>query len=245
MSTREKAKAFFLQMLPPSPRFQQTPIAFQQETLTWAGDWLWKQEATLQQLLHSNHTPELLKIALLEARLAVLEQNQTFLRELETKIKAFEQQKGSVKNVVGASAHIDAKGKVTVGDIGMSNTDGYHEKNRVDGKINAGGDVQIGDTVTTHHHYNVPSHEPTAVTIKTPKQQLQQLLAKEKTEEVIDNLLNILEKKDKDGYNTVLILSGSFHRIKKQVDRGIVKGSEADITLNKINDALTNVIDTI
>ncbi|MEN9613104.1 MAG: hypothetical protein RLZZ628_3918 [Bacteroidota bacterium] len=245
MSKIEKAKAFFLQMLPPSPHFLQTPIAFQQETLKWAGDWLWKNEATLEQLLQARQTTESLKRALLEARLAVLKPNSTFWRELETKMATLEPQKGAVKNVVGVNAEIEAQGNVTVGDIGTTPANGLQPKNIVEGKIKAGGMVQIGDQVTTHYHYTVPQEAPASPPSKPQKHQLQQWLAKEKTEAVINGLLTIFEKGSETEYNMILLLSGRFHRIKKQVDKGIVKGSDADITLNQIHDALTHLIDAL
>jgi Effector-associated domain 11 len=74
---------------------------------------------------------------------------------------------------------------------------------------------------------------------------LKTLLAKEKTDDVLERLLDITEANDKDAHNTVLLLSARLNRINSQEHKGVISNGEAGIERNKINAALTSLIDEL
>ena len=80
---------------------------------------------------------------------------------------------------------------------------------------------------------------------QSPKKELKDLLAKEKTEEVFERLLDLTEKQDKNQYDMVLLLSARFNRVNNQENKGIISNAEAGIERNRINNSLASLIDEL
>ncbi|MCA0237311.1 MAG: caspase family protein [Bacteroidetes bacterium] len=167
--------------------------------------------------------------------------------------------KYTTKNAAIGST-IKAGGHVTFGDhIEGQNKkadDKYTTKNAVIGStIKAGGNVRMGDEVISgnqqvniHNYYNnPPADSNTSASSPTPaiKTRLKSLLSKEKTGEVIEQLLDYSEQKDKDMHQTVLILSARYHRINNQEQRGIIHNQDANVERNRINNTLADLIDDL
>lgn len=194
------------------------------------------------------------KKTLIEAKLENLLENADFVKELEERLAAFEQQKSRLKNVV-TDTNIDAQGNVHIGDKGSSSGDNYDQKNVIQGgTIKAGGDFRLGDDVVNgnenvqivHNYFGggkgkgpLPSSE---ANLKT---ELKNLLRKEKTEEVIERLLDLSEGEDEELNNKVMLLSARFTRINNQEHKNVISNDEAGIERNKINEALVRLIDEL
>jgi hypothetical protein len=163
---------------------------------------------------------------------------------------------GKMKNAI-INSNIKVGGNVHLGDKGSSAKDNVDSKNVIVGStITAGGDFRVGDDtmqaggnihIGDINIFSTPptnNQSPTSSNLgNNPKSELKKLLAKEKTAEVIERLLALTEGKDDDLNNTLFLLSSRYNRIKNQEDKGIVTNSEAGIERNKINMALTNMID--
>ena len=131
--------------------------------------------------------------------------------------------------------------------------DNYDKKNDIKGgTIKAGGDFRLGDDVVSgnqnahiiHNYFGGgKGQEKTPSQYQSLKSTLKTLLAKEKTADVIEQLLYYTESPDKEAHNTVLLLSARLNRINTQEHKGIITHSEAGIERNKINAALTSLID--
>jgi hypothetical protein len=80
---------------------------------------------------------------------------------------------------------------------------------------------------------------------KEIKTTLKSLLSKEKTTEVIEQLLDYSEGKDNDLNNAVLVLSARLTRITEKEIKKVIDYTAADIERNQINDALTILIDRL
>lgn len=195
------------------------------------------------------------KKTLIEGKLENLLENADFVKELEERLAAFEQQKSHLKNVV-TNANIDAKGNVHIGDQGNSSGDNYDQKNVIQGgTIKAGGDFRLGDDVVSgnenvqivHNYFGsgkgkgpLPSSPEAGL-----KAELKNLLRKEKTEEVIERLLDLSEGEDEELNNKVMLLSARFTRINNQEHKNVISNAEAGIERNKINEALVRLIDEL
>jgi Caspase domain/Effector-associated domain 11 len=164
---------------------------------------------------------------------------------------------GKMKNAI-INSNIKAGGNVHIGDKGNSAKQDVDSKNVIVGStITSGGDFRLGDDIVqavgnVHigdiHIHNAPPTTPTLSTsgispnVNT-KSGLKMLLAKEKTAEVIEYMLKLTEGKDDDLNNTLFLLSSRYNRVTNQENKGIISGSDAGIERNRINVALTNIID--
>ena len=70
-------------------------------------------------------------------------------------------------------------------------------------------------------------------------------MRKEKTEEVIERLLDYSEGEDEELNNKVMLLSARFTRINNQEHKNVISNAEAGIERNKINEALVRLIDEL
>ena len=189
---------------------------------------------------------------IIEDKLADLQDNAQFIQELTERLAAFNHQKSRLKNVV-SDVDIEVQGHVHIGDKGNATGDHYDEMNVIkSSNIKAGGDFRLGDDVVTgnqnvqivHNYFGgakgtekaLPQHQ-------NKKSELKALLAKEKTDDVIEELLDLTEGSDEN--NTVLLLSARLNRVNSQEHRGVITNSEAGIERNKINAALSSLIDQL
>lgn len=194
------------------------------------------------------------KKTLIEGKLEDLLENATFVQELEARLAAFEQHKSRLKNVM-TDADIDVKGNVHIGDKGNASGDQYDEKNVIKGgNIKAGGDFRLGDEVVSgnenvsivHNYYGSGKDQGLSPAQDGDvKSALKTLLRREKTEEVIERLLDLSENGNKGLNEEVLLLSARFHRINNQEHKNVISTAEAGIERNKINAALARLIDEV
>ena len=193
------------------------------------------------------------KKAAIEDKLEDVLENPNFKAALEQQLAAFEQQKSRLKNVID-KADIDVKGNVHIGDKGSFSGDAYDEKNIIKGStIKAGGDFRLGDDVVSgnqnvhivHNYFgnNPKTGEKIPPQYQSPKKELKDLLSKEKTEDVFERLLDLTEKQDKNQNDIALLLFARFNRVNNQEHKGIISNAEAGIERNRINAALSSLID--
>ena len=146
----ETATKYVLDLLTENEELKKFPAAFVNESVKWVKSWFLTPEdpKTNAKLEDPNKSMEVKK-DIIQDKLADLNENPQFVKELTEKLKGFEQQRARLKNVV-ADADIDIKGSVHIGDKGTSSGDNYDEKNVIKGgSIKAGGDFRLGDDVVS------------------------------------------------------------------------------------------------
>lgn len=249
----ETATQYILGLLTENEELKKFPKEFIDASVTWVKSWFLVPEdpKTNAKLEDPNKSTEI-KRDIIEDKLANLQGNAQFIRELTERLAAFDQHKSRLKNVV-SDADIDVQGDVHIGDKGSASGDHYDEKNVIKGSnIKAGGDFRLGDDVVSgnqnvqivHNYFGggkgtekaLPQHP-------NKKSALKALLAKEKTADLIEELLDLTEGSDEN--NTVLLLSARLTRINSQEHKGVITNSEAGIERNKINAALSSLIDQL
>lgn len=254
MALVEKALDYIFGIITENEAVKKFPKDFVTASAQWIRSWfLIDDPKTAAKLADPQRSAESKK-TLIEGKLEDLQENPVFVQELEERLAAFEQHKSRLKNVI-TDADIDVKGNFRMGDQGSSSGDHYDEKNTIKGgTIKAGGDFRMGDDVVTgnehvqifHNYYGGSKGKGTPGSPDAgTKSELKALLAKEKTEEVIERLLDLSESSDKDLNNNVLLQSARYNRINNQEMKGVISNAEAGIERNKINDALARLIDEI
>lgn len=252
MAILETATKYILDLLTENEELKKFPKEFVDESVKWVKSWFLKPEDPKNnaKLEDPNKSIEVKK-DIIQDKLEDLQSNTQFQKELTERLAAFEQQRAKRKGVV-ENSDIDVKGSVHIGDKGSSSGDNYDEKNIVKGStIKAGGDFRLGDDVISgnqnvhivHNYFSNKKDENTPPQYPTKKAALKALIAKEKTAEVIEELLDLTEGNDDN--NTVLLLSARLNRIQSQENKGIISNSEAGIERNKIIHALNSVIDSL
>jgi len=253
MALLEKATNFILNILAEDETIKSFPKEFIASSTQWIQSWFLKDDPKIATKLKDPERSTDNKKGLIENKLEDKLDDPSFKAALEEQLATFEQQKSRAKNVLD-QANVEVQGSVHIGDTGSSADEGYDEKNIIKGStIKAGGDFRLGDEVITgnkqvnitHNHYtaSTQSGDATAAPVPSLPAELKILLAKEKTTEVIDRLLDLSEGKDKDLNQTVLLLSARYTRIKSQEDKGVITVADAGIERNKINVSLVNLID--
>jgi len=254
MALVEKALDYIFGIITENEAVKKFPKDFVTASAQWIRSWfLIDDPKTAAKLADPQRSAESKK-TIIEGILEDLQENPVFVQELEERLAAFEQHKSRLKNVM-KNADIDAQGNVHIGDKGSSSGDHYDEKNVIQGgTIKAGGDFRLGDDVVTgnehvqifHNYYGGSKGKGTSASPDAGiKSELKALLAKEKTEEVIERLLDLSESSDKDLNNNVLLQSARYTRINNQEMKGVISNAEAGIERNKINDALARLIDEL
>lgn len=250
MSLIQKATDYIFGIVLEDETVKNFPKEFVSESAKWIRSWFLKDDPKTEAKLTDPDRSTDSKKTIIETKLEDMIEDPTFKTALEQRLSQFEQQKNRLKNMV-SDADIDVKGSVHIGDKGSASGDNYDEKNIIKGgTIKAGGDFRLGDDVISgnqhvqivHNYFsNSKGSENTPPQYASKKAELKALLAKEKTADVIEQLLDLTEGKDE--HNTVLLLSARLTRINSQEHKGIISNSEAGIERNKINAALTSVID--
>lgn len=254
MALLETALDYIFGIITENEAVKKFPKDFVTASAQWIRSWfLIDDPKTAAKLADPQRSAESKK-TIIEGKLEDLQENPVFVQELEERLATFEQHKSSLKNAI-KDADIDAKGNVHIGDKGSSSGDHYDEKNVIKGgTIKAGGDFRLGDDVVTgnehvqifHNYYGGSKGKGTPGSPDEGiKSELKALLAKEKTEEVIERLLDLSESSDKELNNNVLLQSARYTRINNQEMKGVISNAEAGIERNKINDALARLIDAL
>lgn len=253
MTLIETATKYVLNLLTENEELKKFPKEFIDASVTWVKSWFLVPDdpKTNAKLEDPNKSIEVKK-DIIHDKLEELKDNPQFIQQLTERLTAFEQQKSRLKNVVGEKGEIESDGKVRLGDTGSSTDNNYDQKNILHGKIKAKGDVRIGDDVVqgnqqvqiVHNYFGGgKGSEKTSPEQPNKKSALKALLAKEKTTDVIEELLDLTEGSDEN--NTVSLLSARLTRINSQEHKGVITNSEAGIERNKINAALMNLIDQL
>jgi hypothetical protein len=249
----ETATQYILDLLTGNEELKKFPKEFIDASVTWVKSWFLVPDdpKTNAKLEDPNKSMEV-KRDIIEDKLADLQDNAQFIQELTERLAAFDKQISRLKNAV-SDADIEVQGDVHIGDKGNATGEHYDEKNVIKGSnIKAGGDFRLGDDVVTgnqnvqimHNYFGgakgtekaLPQHQ-------NKKSELKALLTKEKTADVIEELLDQTEGSDEN--NTVLLLSARLNRVNSQEHRGVITNSEAGIERNKINASLSSLIDQL
>lgn len=255
MALLETALDYIFSIITENEAVKKFPEDFITASAQWIRSWfLIDDPKTAAKLAEPTRSAES-KRTLIEGKLEDLLENAVFVKELEERLVTFEQQKSRLKNVV-TDADIDAQGNVHIGDKGSSSGDNYDQKNIIQGgTIKAGGDFRLGDDVVTgnqnvhvvHNYYSGGQGKGSLSSSSDAnlKSKLKALLGKEKTEEVIERLLDLSETEDKELNTRVMLLSARFNRINNQEHKNVISNTEAGIERNKINEALARLIDDV
>jgi hypothetical protein len=245
----ETATKYVLDLLTENEELKKFPKEFVNESVKWVKSWfLTPEDPKANAKLEDPNKSIEVKKDIIQDKLADLNENPQFVKELTEKLKGFEQQRARLKNVV-TDADIDVKGSVHIGDKGTSSGDNYDEKNVIKGgSIKAGGDFRLGDDVVSgnqnvqivHNYFgnhkaggNAP---PQYSSLKT---HLQQLIKKEKIEEALELFMDEAEKQGLDCFDELLLLSARFNRAQKNERKGT---DNPQTERNRINDALVTLI---
>lgn len=252
MSFLAKAADFILGILAENEEAKQFSKDFVTASVQWVGSWFLKDDPTSEKILKNPAKSAATKKDIIETKLEELQNNPQFMKELDERLQALEQERKRIKNVVSGS-EIEAEGNVHIGDKGAQGGEDYDEKNVVKGStIKAGGDFRLGDDVIqgnqqvniTHHHYqgNVPSSpgaNPPAPT--SVKARAQKLVAEGKTGQALELLIDT-PTLDSTDQNTVFLLSGRQNALDRKIRNGSISEENAQLEQNKINDAVLSLL---
>jgi hypothetical protein len=245
----ETAAKYVLDLLTENEELKKFPKEFVDESVKWVKLWfLTPEDPKANAKLEDPNKAIEVKKDIIKDKLDDLKENPQFVKELTEQLNRFEKERNTRKNYLGKEGSIESDGKVVVGDTGASVNDGYTEKNIIEGKIKAKGDVRIGDDIVSnsqviHNYYGVENSSKTAPPqYNDIKSELKVLLRKGKTANTIERLLDLTENTDQDTHNTVLLLSAQLNRLDSQENRNIIGRSDAEIGRNSLNDRLMSVI---
>jgi Effector-associated domain 11 len=248
----ETAAEYILGIITKNEEVKKFPAEFINESVLWVKSWFLKPEdSKTNAKLEDPNKPIEVKKDIIQDKLDDLKDNPQFVKELTEKLNRFEKERNTRKNYLGKEGSIESDGKVVVGDTGASVNEGYTEKNVIEGKIKAKGDVRIGDEIVsnsqvTHNYYGVTNpSQTTPPQYNDLKSVLKALLRKGETADVIERLLDLTDNTDKSANDTVLILSGQFNRLNTQETKGTIGRSDAEISRNRLNDSLVSVINDL
>ena len=250
MALLEKALDYIVDIVTENEEVKKFPKDFVTTSMQWIRTWFLVDDPKTEAKLQDPNRSVESKRTLIETKLENLQENPAFMQELTQKLESLEQQKTRLKNVM-VKAKVEVDGNVHIGDRGNSSGDDYDEKNVIkDSTIKAGGDFRLGDDIQQGETIINNNYYGTAKPAKTDKaaassthSELKTLLAKGKTQEVFDQLLDLTEQQDATAYNTVLLLSGRLNRLNTKEQQNVIGDAQANIERNKITTALMQVID--
>ena len=252
MAILQKALDYIVNIVTENEEVQQFPKDFVTTSMQWIRSWFLVDDPKMEAKLQDPKRSQESKKTLIERKLEDLQENPQFMRELEEKLANLEQQKTRIKNKL-EDANIDVQGGIHIGDKGSSSEDNYDEKNIIKGgTIKAGGDFRLGDdiqqggTIINNNYFGGTSKTDGAKAAHNDvKTALKQLLAKGKTTQVFEQLLDLTEQQDAEAHNTVLLLSAQLNRLNTKERQGTLGYSAANIERNRITAALMEAIDGI
>jgi hypothetical protein len=145
MALLQTAAEYILGILVQNEEVKKFPKEFLDESVKWVKSWfLTPEDPTSTKILSNPDKTESSKKDIIEAKLEDLQNNATFMKELEAKLQVYSTQK-RIKNVLD---HVEVKTKtdIHIGDKTASLNDNYDEKNVVKGgKIETEGGFRLGD----------------------------------------------------------------------------------------------------
>lgn len=246
----ETATTYLLDLLVKNEEVKKFPQDFVSASMQWVRSWFLADDPVTEKVINSDK-PAAVKEAVVEAKLEELMKNPQFVEELKAKVYEYERHRKRQKNVVGESAHIEAAGNVRLGDQGAATDEGYDQKNVVQGKIKAGGDVSIGDVnyssggnfqvVNNYYQHAAPGTPPPAAALSGLKKELQTLVAQDRTGEAVAKLADLSGQRA-DFHNTALLLSARWEQLKREEMQGTLSHAEVSVERAKITAAVLSLI---
>jgi Effector-associated domain 11 len=142
------------------------------------------------------------------------------------------------------------------GLLELLSTDKIGDPKNIVNNITLANEIVMGDKFSninnaTINNRSTINNNPTTVESKTsvisPKaQKFKDLLAKSKTDDCIEQLLEHFEQKgDKDEIKEVIMQSAALIELKQKIRFNIITNDEANIGKNKINAALLDIVDRV
>lgn len=248
MALLENASSYILGIITEDETVKNFPKEFITTSAKWIRSWFLKDDPLTTSIVENPTLPPSVKQPILDAKLQLLKTNPTFVQELETLLKNFEQEKTKRKGIV-ENATIEVQGHVHIGDKGNVSNDNYDEKNVVKGStIKAGGDFRLGDDVflgneqvqIVHNYFggkSAPNTPPQYVSVRA---QVEALIAEGSTEKAITLLLDT-QTLDDDLHNSILLQSGRINHLARQVNNGVLSLQESKIERARINVAILDL----
>ena len=141
------------------------------------------------------------------------------------------------------------------GLLELLSTDKLSDSKNVIHNIMLANEIVMGDkfsnisnaTINNRSTVNNATTVESKATVVSPKaQKFKDLLANNKTDDCIKQLLAYFEKKeDKDAITEVIMQSAALNELKQKIRFNIISNDEANIGKNKINVALLEVVDRV
>jgi hypothetical protein len=146
MALLETAAEYILGILVQNEEVKKFPKEFLDESVNWVKSWfLTPEDPTSTKILSNPEKTESSKKDIIEAKLEDLQNNATFMKELEAKLQVYSIHKARIKNVLD-NVDVKTKDDIHIGDKIASLNDNYDEKNVVKGgKIETEGGFRLGD----------------------------------------------------------------------------------------------------
>lgn len=248
----ETAKTFLLHFLLENEEVKKFPNDFVTASMKWIRSWFLTDEDPIGKSVLESAGNESLKKIVVEQKLSVLLENETFKRELQGLLATYETEKKKAKNVIEHS-NIAVQGGVHVGDQGQSSGEDYDQKNVIKGStIKAGRDFRLGDDIVqaggnihygdVHYHAPTPTGNSAAPVPTSLAKTLRQLIASGRTAEAIPKLVEHAENHAPHLLDDVLQLSARWESLKRKERIGVMSHSDANVERNQVNGALLEVI---
>lgn len=247
----EKALDYIIGVVTENEEVKKFPKDFVTTSMQWIRSWFLIDDPKTEAKINDPMRSEESKRTILEGKLEDLQENPTFMKELEERLAAFSAQREKLKNVIDGG-NIEAQGNVHIGDVNSSN-DSYDQKNIIKGStIKAGGDFRLGDDVIANNqNVNITNHYYGKQAPTAPKgsgnqniDDIQNYIAKGNTRKAIDALLD-LPNVDNQQQNQVLLLSGRLAQLDRQINMGIIDSANAGIERARINNAVLNLLNEL
>jgi NDP-sugar pyrophosphorylase family protein len=256
----ELTKKFMHTLLTENEELRKFPKEFVKASLDWIRPWLFRDDPVVEAVLDSKGNHEL-KIKVLEAKIAELQKDKQFLKELGNRTAAYERMKNFI-----LKSKVEVKGDASIGDKSKV----IEEKNKgtknaiIDSNVQVGGNLKIGDeyqinsaimhsgsgdiiqgdkTITNHYYggKGMDSEKDKSGV----KKAVQLLVAQGDLETAIAHLVDYTEANKPKMHNDFLLLSGQFHAIRNKVNRGLLSHSKSTLERNKIQAALMDLLSNL
>lgn len=251
MAHLEAATEFVLGIISQNEGMENPSNDFVTASMTWIRSSFLTDDPITSTILENKDLPEMVKKTVLEAKLKTLENNPYFTKALNEKLQAFLHYKAHLKKVFDSS-EMGVKGNTNSEDNAHPPSDNYDEIQSRSLKASEDFGLHV-DTLqgsrnapinnSRYHNNTYSSGEKAPPQYQSIKSDLKNLLLKGNTAVVIQSLLDAPDNKNEDVYNTILILSAKLNRVLEQKKKGNIGADETAIERNKINGALTMLID--
>ncbi len=251
----ETATTYILNLLTDNEELKKFPKEFINESVLWVKSWfLTPEDPKASAKLEDPNKSVEVKKDIIQDKLEDLKDNPQFVKELESRLAAFEHQRSRLKNVISDS-DIDVAGNFHTGDKGATSDGDYDEKNIIKGStIKAGGDFRLGDDIVQaggnvhvgdiHYHGSAISgkNAPPSLGQSPVTKKLRALIASGRTSEAIPQLLDHAEVHAAHLLDDASQLSARWEILQRKERNGILSNAEANVERNQVSAALLELI---